>query len=170
VASGTGGARPFQTTRLDWRFNISLTYYVVKSSLRVRLSTPRHSWSRSLAGKPTAFSFNGGSATVSHVLQSTNVANVALGSTWQNGWADLSFPLDAGYTGSHSLNAPTAATTIIDINGGSVVTGQNATYFGLPIVGFAVQSYSTTGLPGVNPNVVSNYGGNFNHKYLRDIR
>jgi hypothetical protein len=43
------------------------------------------------------------------------------------------------------------------------------TYFGLPVIGFAAQTYSTTGLPGVSPNVLSNYGGNFNHKYLRSI-
>ena len=177
VASGTGNAaRPFQsnfrsTGACD---NISLTYYdrEEQSPGAIIDFSPTTPESRSLCWEANVltFSYNGGSATVSHVLQSTNVANVALGSTWQNGWADLSFPLDAGYTGSHSLNAPTAATTIIDINGGSVVTGQNATYFGLPVVGFSVESYSTSGLPGVNPNVVSNYGGNFNHKYLRDIR
>ena len=42
-------------------------------------------------------------------------------------------------------------------------------YFGLPVIGFAAQTYSTTGLPGVSANVLSNYGGNFNHKYMRNI-
>ena len=69
-----------------------------------------------------------------------------------------------------ALPAPALATTIIQINTGTVVPNQTVTYFGLPVVGLAVQSYSTTGLPGVNPNVLSNYGGNFVHKYLRDIR
>ena len=96
-----------------------------------------------------------------------------LQSPWVNGWADLSFPNVSGQV--HTLPAPTGATTTVDVNnvnltGGGVITGRNMTYFGLPVVGFAVQSYSTSGLPGVNPNVLSNYGGNFNHKYLRDIR
>jgi len=39
----------------------------------------------------------------------------------------------------------------------------------LPIIGFAAESYSTNGLPGINPNVLSNYGGTFGHKYKRRI-
>ena len=93
-----------------------------------------------------------------------------MNTNFHNGWADLSFPQDAGYVGSHTLSAPALGTTIIQINTGTVVPNQTVTYFGLPVVGLAVQSYSTTGLPGVNPNVLSNYGGNFVHKYLRDIR
>ena len=65
---------------------------------------------------------------------------------------------------------PAGATTVIDVASGTVTTGLGLTYYGLPVIGFAVQSYSTTGLPGVSANVLSNYGGNFNHKYLRDIR
>ena len=177
VASGSGNAsRPFQSNfgskgSCD---TISLTYYdrEEQSPGAIIDFSPTTPESRSLCWEANVLTFtaNAGSATVSNVLQSTNVANVALNAGWINGWADLSFPVDAGYTGSHSLPAPTGATTIIDINGGSVITGQNATYFGLPVVGFAVQSYSTTGLPGVSATVLSNYGGNFNHKYLRDIR
>jgi hypothetical protein len=177
VSPGTGNAaRPFQSNfgskgSCD---TISLTYYdrEEQSPGAIIDFSPTTPESRSLCWEANVltFSADSGAATVSHVLQSTNVANVALSSPWINGWADLSFPADTGYTGSHSLPAPTASTTIITINGGSVVTGQNVTYFGLPIVGFAVQSYSTQGLPGVNVNVLSNYGGNFNHKYLRDIR
>ena len=45
-------------------------------------------------------------------------------------------------------------------------SGNTTTYFGLPVVGFAVVSFSngtlTVGQPPVN--VLSNYGGNFKHK------
>lgn len=117
-----------------------------------------------------SFSANSGTTAVSNVLHSNNVANVPLKAGWVNGWADLSFTQDAGYAGSHSLAAPVGTTTITNLATGSVSPNQSVTYFGLPVVGFALQSYSTTGLPGVSTTVLSNYGGNFNHKYLRDIR
>ena len=154
--------------------NINLTYYdrEEQSPGAIIDFSPTTPQSRSLCWEANVLTFSGnsGSATVSNVLQSKNVANVGLLSTWLNGWADLSFPQDAGYVGSHTLAAPLNATTVIQINTGTVVPNQTVTYFGLPLVGFSVQSYSTTGLPGVNPNVLSNYGGNFMHKYLRDIR
>jgi hypothetical protein len=53
---------------------------------------------------------------------------------------------------------------------GSVSSGNTVTYIGLPVVGFAVQTFSNGVLPVVSPtatttNVLSNYGGNFIHKY-----
>jgi hypothetical protein len=177
VSTGAGNAvRPFQSNfgskgSCD---TISLTYYDREEQTPGAIidfspSTPD---SRSLCWEANVMTFSGnsGSATVSHVLQSTNVANVGLNATWINGWADLSFPQDGGgVIGAHTLPAPTGATTIIDINGGSVVAGQNATYFGLPIVGFAVESFTNGAIPVGTSTVLSNYGGNFNHKYLRDI-
>ena len=154
--------------------NINFTYYdrEEQSPGAIIDFSPTTPQSRSLCWEANVLTFtaNSGSATVSNVLQSKNVANVGLNAGWINGWADLSFPQDVGYIGSHTLQAPALGTTIIQINTGTVVPNQTVTYFGLPIVGLGVQSYSTTGLPGVNPNVLSNYGGNFNHKYLRDIR
>jgi hypothetical protein len=97
-----------------------------------------------------------------------------LNCNWINGWADLSFPFAPGdATGGpvHALPAtgPTTFLTAATAGGSSVSTGNTVTYFGLPVIGFAAQTYSTTGLPGVSPNVLSNYGGNFNHKYMRNI-
>ena len=67
------------------------------------------------------------------------------------------------------LTAPHGATTIINGQTGAVTAGASVTYFGLPVLGFSVQSYSTTGLPGVSNSVLSNYGGQFNHKIKRRI-
>ncbi|MEO8132720.1 MAG: hypothetical protein ABI831_01895 [Betaproteobacteria bacterium] len=177
VSSGTGNASPpFQsnfrsTGSCD---NISLTYYdrEEQSPGAIIDFSPTTPESRSLCWEANVLTFSTGGATpaVSNVLHSTNYASVALGATWQNGWADLSFPLSSGYTGSHSLAAPNASTVIIDINSGVVTSGTNQTYFGLPVVGFAVQSFTNGALAGATGPVLSNYGGNFNHKYLRDIR
>ena len=153
---------------------INLTYYdrEEQSPGQIVDFSPTTPQSRSLCWEANVltFSINNGNATVSNVLQSKNTANVGLNTNFHNGWADLSFPENAGYAGSHTLSAPALGTTIIQINTGTVVPNQSVTYYGLPVVGLAVQSYSTTGLPGINPNVLSNYGGNFVHKYLRDIR
>ena len=88
-----------------------------------------------------------------------------------NGWADLDF-IDR-YSNPpqppRKLTAPAGATTIVDLATGTSTSGATVAYYGLPVVGFAAQAYSTTGLPGVNPNVLSNYGGQFNHKIKRRV-
>ena len=177
VFKGTGfGQPPFQSnfTSTGSCDNINLIYYDREEQTPGAIIdfSPTTPESRSLCWEANVLTFsgNGGSTTVSNVLQSTNSANVPLNAGWINGWADLSFPRDAGYVGSHMLVAPALGTVFIDINTITQSGLTSATYFGLPSVGFAVQSYSTNGLPGVSATVLSNYGGNFNHKYLRDIR
>jgi hypothetical protein len=173
VSSGTGSAaRPFQsnfrsTGSCD---TINLVYYdrEEQSPGDIIDFSPTTPESRSLCWEANVLTFTaaGGSTTVSNVLRSTNVANVGLNAGWINGWADLSFPED-GIT--HTLPAPDGATTIIDINSGVVTTGATVTYFGLPVVGFAVASFTNGALPVGGTTVLSNYGGTFNHKYMRDI-
>jgi hypothetical protein len=156
--------------------NIGLIYYdreeqTPGSIIDFSPTTPQ---SRSLCWEANVltFSINDGSTAVSNVLQSTNSANVPLDTPWINGWADLSFPLGTGSPGVHSLVAPLGSTTVVSIvsSGVPIVsTFQNATYFGLPVVGFAVQSFANGAIATGTGPVLSNYGGNFNHKYLRDI-
>jgi hypothetical protein len=65
--------------------------------------------------------------------------------------------------------------TLITSIGGSTSSGNTVTYIGLPVVGFAVQTFSNGVLllpvPGQTAlgNVLSNYGGNFIHKYQTNI-
>jgi hypothetical protein len=133
--------------------------------------SPTTPQSRSLCWEANVLTFTAanGSATESNVLKSTNVANVGLDTPWISGWADLSFP-QAGAV--HTLGAPNCGTTVVNIiSSGVPVTStcQNATYFGLPVVGFAVQSFTNGAVASGTGSVLSNYGGNFNHKYLRSI-
>ena len=44
-----------------------------------------------------------------------------------------------------------------------------ATYFGLPVVGFAVQSFANGRITILDRDVLSNYGGNFVHKGTRFV-
>jgi len=107
------------------------------------------------AGKPgticweaNVLTFNGGNA-----LGSTN--NVSLSTAYANGWMDLSFPVAANtiYTGNHH----------------ELVT-DNGTFQGLPIIGFAVQTFNNGTLADSAGKLIqSSYGGNFLHKYKRTV-
>ena len=126
------------------------------------------------AATAVALSPNSGSAATSHVFQSVNVSNLPLNATWINGWLDMQTAMpsrDASgqLIGTAKLVAPVGSTSVMDSSTGAVTSGVTATYLGLPIVGFSGQSYSTMGLPGINPNILSNYGGSFVHKFTRHI-
>ncbi len=99
-------------------------------------------------------------------LGSVNSTNVP--TSFQNGWMRLGF-FPSSVTGNvHKLIAPAASTTFTTIGGGTTAPS-TATYFGLPVVGFAVQSFSNGLLSVGGVNVLSNYGGNFVHKTTRRI-
>ena len=105
------------------------------------------------------------------MLQSKNVANVGLNAGWINGWADSELPARRRTTPVRTrCRAPALAHDDHPDQHRNDCSEPDRDVLRSADVGLAVQSYSTTGLPGVNPNVLSNYGGNFVHKYLRDIR
>lgn len=100
------------------------------------------------------------------LLGSTNGRGVPVPDNFEHGWARMRFPAtaaagDGGYT-------PIVGNALDPATGQR--TGKQTTYSGLPVVGFMLQDF-------LNPNVTinglpsaSSYGGNFNHKYERDIR
>lgn len=102
----------------------------------------------------------------SNVLGSINRLNVANASfTFENGWADLSFTNSGTSTYLyHQLGG--GYTTQIYLSNGSTNWWQSATYYGLPVIGFAAITFSNGNVNGV----ASNFGGNFNHKYTRDVQ
>ncbi|HXU55218.1 MAG TPA: hypothetical protein VN744_07280, partial [Casimicrobiaceae bacterium] len=101
----------------------------------------------------------------SNVLGSVNANSVNNGPIFDHGWMNLGFP--TGITGAlatvHEL-INTTNTLITDI-GSSTSSGNTVTYIGLPVVGFAVQTFNNGTLSVGGVNVLSNYGGNFIHKY-----
>jgi hypothetical protein len=125
------------------------------------------------AASVQTFTANGGSASLSNVFQSKSGNNVGLQSGLINGWYDFFSssigPSQGIPTEVSRLAGIAGGTNIINTVTGQVTVGATVTYYGLPIAGFAAQSYGTTGLPGVSPNVLSNYGGQFNHKISRKI-
>ena len=76
--------------------------------------------------------------------------------------------MPAGVLPAHQLIS--TASTVFNTNTGATVASAAETYFGLPVVGFAVQSFnngtlvSAAGLP-----VQAFYTGSFIHRYTRLI-
>lgn len=128
------------------------------TSTPVDFSPPPPTQTNSICWEANVVTFNN-----SNVLGSVNVANVP--TSFQDGWLNIQFP--TGITGAdpavHELINTT--NTLVTSIGGSTTSGATVTYVGLPVVGFAVQTFSNGTLPVGGVNVLSNYGGNFVHKY-----
>ena len=123
-------------------------------------SPPPPSQTNALCWEANVVSFAG-----SNVLNSENTTNIP--TTFQNGWLKLGFPLIPGQGLAHNL--PNIATTITTVAGGSTA-GNIRTYFGLPVIGFAVQSFNNGTLPGAVGPIQSSYGGNFVQKATTRIQ
>lgn len=91
----------------------------------------------------------------SDVLKSTNKYDFT-NPSFDAGWANLDLSISAA-AGTYTPTEPTDLEHYMIADG----PGFN-TYVGLPTIGFAVQRYTNGNLGGV----LSNYGGNFNHKYV----
>jgi hypothetical protein len=96
----------------------------------------------------------------SNLLGSKNVTNVP--TTFQDGWLRIGFLQIAAAPNAHILlnNTGTTITTI----GGISTFNQNVTYFGLPVIGFALQDFVNGVLPNGSQFIQSSYGGNFVQK------
>ena len=103
----------------------------------------------------------------SNVLGSANIANI--NTDFQNGWLNIGFFPETVTGRVHTL--PNDNTTFVDptVTPPFVSGAGPATYFGLPVVGFAVQSFSNGAIVVNGAPVLSNYGGNFVHKGTRFV-
>jgi hypothetical protein len=128
---------------------------------QVGFSPPEPNAPNTLCWEANVLTFNS-----SKVLGSTNLRNID--TDFQNGWANLSFVLDLnatdwdGFSPHFLRNNITSVTTV----GGGTVT-EAVSYVGLPVIGFAVESYNNGTLSG--SSVLSNYAGDFVHKGTRAI-
>jgi len=102
----------------------------------------------------------------SNVLGSKNLANIP--TTFQNGWVALNFNGSTVTAGRHQLVG--GASTVFSIATGTTTTLAATTFNGLPVVGFAAQSFNNGTLTANGAQELSNYGGNFVHKTTRSIQ
>jgi hypothetical protein len=133
------------------------------TSTPIGFSPPPPTQTNSICWEANVVTFNN-----SNVLGSVNVANIP--TSFQDGWLNMGFP--TGISGAlpqvHELINTT--NTLITRIGSSTSSGNTVTYIGLPVVGFAVQTFSNGTLSVGGVNVLSNYGGNFIHKYQTIVR
>ena len=103
----------------------------------------------SLCWETTIMTFNNGSAATSALLGSKNMVNLA--TSYTNGWVNMAF--------AQTYTSPLA------VAAGNLPNATQHIYTGLPTVGFMVQDFVNGNVGGV----LSNYGGNFIHKYTTNI-
>ncbi|MDP2827026.1 MAG: hypothetical protein Q8O37_00305 [Sulfuricellaceae bacterium] len=125
---------------------VGLAYYNREEGTQtsgVIFSPPPSVAGNALCWESTVITFNN-----SNVLSSVNGVNVPIAAGFQNGWLRASFGLTSSLGETQTI-------TSVDGN----------VYIGLPTVGFMVQDFVNGNVGGV----LSNYGGNFNHKYTTMI-
>jgi hypothetical protein len=167
IANGTGNAarlfqRNFNTTAGSCD-DVALNIYDREeqtTSQPLTFSPPPPTTTNSICWEANVITFNN-----SNILGSVNVANIP--TTFQNGWLRMGFAPVSGNPTAHVL--ANATTTVIPLTG-ATTTGTR-TYFGLPVIGFAVQTFNngTLTILGAVQQVQSAYGGNFGHRYTRLI-
>jgi hypothetical protein len=100
-------------------------------------------------------------ANVVSINTATVTSNVLAGVLTRKG---LTVPYTEGYlnlTFNQTLVAPVASTTVTPL-GGAPVVGVDRTYVGLPMLGFSALSF-------VNTASTANFGGLYDHRYIRKI-
>jgi hypothetical protein len=129
------------------------------TSTPVTFSPPPPTPGVSICWEANVITFNN-----SNLLGSVNKSNINTGNA--NGWLNLSFnqPTSTSQT-FHTLGNQTTT----HVNGSFFSSGLTKTFLGLPVVGFAVQSFTNGTLVVGGTNVLSNYGGNFVHKTTTTI-
>jgi hypothetical protein len=163
VAVGTGPAKKlFQKNFNKTDFSCDDVIINIFDREENTITTPQSFSPPQPGGKPTSLCFEANVLTFngSNVLGSSNKASLTTG--FANGWLDmhLSSATSASYhklvntLTYHAFNAVSAGST------------SSLTYQGLPVVGFAVQSFTNGTLVVGGVNVLANYGGNFVHKYV----
>jgi len=128
------------------------------TSTPLDFSPPPPTLSNAICWEANVITFNN-----SNVLGSTNSANVP--TTFENGWLDVGFFPASVSGGVHTL--PNNDTIVTDIF--AFFNEGPATYVGLPVIGFAVQSFANGAINVGGVDTLSNYGGNFVQKSTRRI-
>jgi hypothetical protein len=115
-----------------------------------------------LCWEANVLTFNG-----TNILASNNSLSATV--SYQSGWADLLISPVASFDGSSAHNLVSAAVTKTSPAG--VTTTAAGTFFGLPIIGFAAQSFTNGTLTTSGGSLIqANYAGTFNHRFVRNIQ
>lgn len=161
AAKPSSAQRPFQRNFVGGVAcdDVSLAIYDREertTSTPLNFSPPPPTSTNSLCYEANVVTFNN-----SNVLGSVNSANIPTG--FQNGWLDIGWTPNSNATSAHQLI--NSGGTVITPLGGTATTGNSVVYVGVPVVGFAVETYSNGAISVAGASVLSNYGGTFTHRY-----
>ena len=107
-------------------------------------------------------------ATASTVLGSLNLRNVDINTTYQNGWAALTFN-GIGASAQGMGNTATSDDATFGAAAITVIPNVVSTFFGLPVTGFMVRTFRNGALTCTTGTCSGNYGGLFLHAYRTRI-
>ncbi|HKS90571.1 MAG TPA: hypothetical protein VJQ83_01485 [Tepidiformaceae bacterium] len=161
AAKSSSADQPFQRNFLSTGAcdDVSLNIYDREertTSTPLSFSPPPPTSTNSICWEANVITFNN-----SNVLGSTNVANIP--TSFPNGWLDMGWTPNSGATGAHQM-VNVANTTITPL-GGTATTGNTVTYVGVPVVGFAAESFVNNGITVGGSAVLSAYGNTYPHRY-----
>jgi len=111
-----------------------------------------------------------GSPGTNNILGSAN--SITAETPYQNGWADLSFGAVTSFQGAFAHYLPASAITTTQVTGATATAA--GTFFGLPVIGFAAQTFTngtlTVPVTGGTSLVQANYAGTFAHRGTRLVQ
>jgi hypothetical protein len=168
VGSGTAVNTPYANTNYYWPFHnmfwtggscdpIVVTSYDREEQFTqssVQSSPPQPGQTSNLCWEANVITFKNTGASLADsatLLGSHN--RMEVGTPYEHGWANLVFQ----------------DPKVIENNWGSQNSNGNYSFWGLPVVGFMAQNFMNTNVSINGLPSASSYGGNFNHKYDREI-
>ena len=93
-----------------------------------------------------------------------------IGTPYTNGWSTLGWNGAVGLA-EHVLQATPASTTIIDLLGvAAPLPGQEVRYYGLPVIGFAAETFQNDAVVVSGKTYLSTFGAAFPHHAVKKIR
>jgi len=102
----------------------------------------------------------------SNVFGSSNHNSIA--TPYSNGWSTLGFNGILNTTEHTLVNA--AATTVVDLTGvAAPVGGLSFTYYGLPVIGFAAQTFQNDAITISGKTYLSTFGATFSHHGTKKV-
>jgi hypothetical protein len=142
--------------------DLGLTIYNrEEQSVLGSFSPPPPTVTNSMCWEANVLTFNN-----TNVLLSNNSLNIPV--NFPNGWVDLNLSGGVSAPVHQLIGGPTLFISTAD---GATTTAPNATYNGLPVIGFAAQYFNngTLAAPGATVGVQAFYTGAFAHRYDRNI-
>jgi hypothetical protein len=117
---------------------------------------------QSLFGSKTRY------ATTQYPGSPASAVPYSFATTYQQGW--MTIPLHVVGLGSQFVHFLVGGATTLFKPDGSTEARPQATYYGLPVIGFAAESYTNGTLVANGQTVLSNYGGLIGHRYTNDVQ